>query len=246
MRRDWYSVLKWRGNNLCEPGRKTAIVSIVRDEKCPETMWRVRMPDGWLSDMVNKTRARDAARSIASAIMKDREKPKEVPAEVPGEAAGAWNRRKHNFHLPNDQPARLDQFPVASPASTATSTGDPPMRRRKRREAKVQLPPSPSARPRTVPPRSAIPLCRGSADRWSGCSTPSTTCARPASCHPRELEAAGLPRAFQTVGRSIGGVMDFDRIRAGVPSTTPPSANSLRPICYARHSAFSTIPSFRS
>ena len=61
----------------------------MRDEKYPETMWRVRMPDGSLSDMVNKTRARDAARSIASAIMKDREKPKEVPAEVPGEAAGA-------------------------------------------------------------------------------------------------------------------------------------------------------------
>ena len=34
-------------------------------------MWRVRFPDGRLSDMVNDTRARDAAASIALAILSE-------------------------------------------------------------------------------------------------------------------------------------------------------------------------------
>ena len=60
--------LQWRGNKLCLGKREWAIVSIAQDEKYP-TMWRIRSPDGRLSDMVNLTRARDAARSVALSIL---------------------------------------------------------------------------------------------------------------------------------------------------------------------------------
>jgi hypothetical protein len=39
-------------------------ITVVRDEKWP-SMYRLRMPDGHLSDMVNLTRARDAAQVLA-------------------------------------------------------------------------------------------------------------------------------------------------------------------------------------
>jgi hypothetical protein len=41
-------------------------------------MWRVRMPDGHVSDMVNLTRAKDAARLLALASLN---------ASTPGQAA---------------------------------------------------------------------------------------------------------------------------------------------------------------
>jgi hypothetical protein len=72
MRKDWRNNLEWQGDDLCQPGRETPIVSIVPDEKYP-LMWRIRYPDGSLSDMVNKSRARDAARSIAASILEVRE-----------------------------------------------------------------------------------------------------------------------------------------------------------------------------
>jgi hypothetical protein len=58
--------LQWHGNKLCLG--KHAIISIAKDEKYP-TMWRIRWPDGRLSDMVNLTRVRDAARSAALSIL---------------------------------------------------------------------------------------------------------------------------------------------------------------------------------
>lgn len=51
----------WRGNDLCL-GRRV-IASIVADPVWPK-MWRVEV-GGWLTDMVNRTRARDAALSLA-------------------------------------------------------------------------------------------------------------------------------------------------------------------------------------
>jgi hypothetical protein len=53
--------LSWKGNDLCL-GRD-GVVSIVPDGRWP-AMWRVRR-HGSLSDMVNLTRAKDAAVSIA-------------------------------------------------------------------------------------------------------------------------------------------------------------------------------------
>ena len=50
------------------PGRKK---SCRRDSYLG--MWRIRMEDGSLSDMVNRTRARDAARSILLGILNAQE-----------------------------------------------------------------------------------------------------------------------------------------------------------------------------
>jgi hypothetical protein len=57
--------LTWRGNDLCLG--KRCLVSIEQDMTY-STMWRVRH-NGKLTDMVNKSRARDAARAAAMAIL---------------------------------------------------------------------------------------------------------------------------------------------------------------------------------
>jgi hypothetical protein len=49
-----------------QPAPQRAEVTIVRDSKWPN-MWRVRLPNGQLTDMLNLTRAKDAARSLARA-----------------------------------------------------------------------------------------------------------------------------------------------------------------------------------
>jgi hypothetical protein len=65
--------LAWRGNDL-HLGRGGKLVSIVSDAKYPG-IWRVQYPDGRLTDMVNRTRVKDAALSIARAILKGEETP---------------------------------------------------------------------------------------------------------------------------------------------------------------------------
>ena len=96
------------------------------------------------------------------------------------------------------------------------------MRRRKRREAKVQLSAVPSARPRTVPASVSHPTVPGLSEqvervfdtldhmRQAGQLSPATARGR-----------RDLPHCLPDRRSFIGGVMDFDRIRAGVPSTTP-------------------------
>jgi len=50
---------------LLRYGQNKKVLARVRpDEKYP-TMWRIHWPDGEVSDMVNLTRARDAARVLA-------------------------------------------------------------------------------------------------------------------------------------------------------------------------------------
>jgi hypothetical protein len=53
----------WQGDRLIF--RRKAVAEVVRDKTYP-TMWRVKLPDGSLSDMVNRTRAKDAAMSIVA------------------------------------------------------------------------------------------------------------------------------------------------------------------------------------
>ena len=53
---------EWRGKELWFRDRHVA--SIIQDDKYPQ-MWRVKLPDGSISDMVNLTRAKDAAISLA-------------------------------------------------------------------------------------------------------------------------------------------------------------------------------------
>jgi len=48
---------------LCGDSRKP-VLTVVQDKKY-QTMWRVKLPDGTLTDMVNLSRAKDAATLIA-------------------------------------------------------------------------------------------------------------------------------------------------------------------------------------
>lgn len=80
------SALTWRGNWLCEKRRR--LIEIVPDAKYPG-MWRVRQA-GQLSDMVNKTRAKDAAVGWALQILNREETaPDRVPvAPAPSLGSG--------------------------------------------------------------------------------------------------------------------------------------------------------------
>jgi len=60
--------LQWDAHTVRARGRKFPKLQIVPDATYPG-MWRVQYPDGRLSDMVNKTRAKDAAKSILLAIL---------------------------------------------------------------------------------------------------------------------------------------------------------------------------------
>jgi hypothetical protein len=67
--------LEWRGDRLCRLGREYA--RIEPDATCPG-MWRRVRANGGLSGMVNRTRARDAARAIVLGILNRQEKAAEV------------------------------------------------------------------------------------------------------------------------------------------------------------------------
>jgi hypothetical protein len=53
-------------------GKSGGIVHVVPDRKWPN-MWRIKWPDGTLSDMANLTWARDGAMSVALGILNNRE-----------------------------------------------------------------------------------------------------------------------------------------------------------------------------
>jgi hypothetical protein len=54
----------WQDNQLIF--RRRTVATIVPDQKWPG-MWRVQFPDGHITDMVNLTRAKDAALTLAYA-----------------------------------------------------------------------------------------------------------------------------------------------------------------------------------
>jgi len=57
------------GYAITMAGKTRSLVNVVPDEKYPGTMWRVVEEDGSLLDMVNLTRAIDAAMTRAMAIL---------------------------------------------------------------------------------------------------------------------------------------------------------------------------------
>ena len=59
----------WRGDRLFFRGRLVA--NIVPDQQWPG-MWRVQLPNGHLSDIVNRSRAKDAALTLAYTAAFDR------------------------------------------------------------------------------------------------------------------------------------------------------------------------------
>ena len=68
--------LVWRGDwlELRSGDRAGLCVEVVADKIYPG-MFRVRLPDGELTDMVNRTRARDAAAAILLGILNSRKTP---------------------------------------------------------------------------------------------------------------------------------------------------------------------------
>jgi hypothetical protein len=106
--------LTWRGDKLCFGQR--AVVSIVPDDQYP-TMWRVQQPDGTISDMVNKMRARDAARSIALSILNRQETGagRAITARIAIDARRA--AISPSAWLPRAAPAPQGSKPPLSPVS---------------------------------------------------------------------------------------------------------------------------------
>jgi hypothetical protein len=70
--------LIWHGNVLKLERREVA--QVVPDAKWPG-MWRVCLPDGRLTDMVNRTRAKDAALALACASLNRKQDAQETPLE---------------------------------------------------------------------------------------------------------------------------------------------------------------------
>lgn len=66
------SDLQWNGDTLRPLGRESPILQLERDAKYSE-MWRVALPSGVRTDMVNRVRARDAARSILLRLLNGQE-----------------------------------------------------------------------------------------------------------------------------------------------------------------------------
>jgi hypothetical protein len=56
--------LYWTGDELFVQGRRAPLLRVVPDVTWPD-MWRVECPDWTLTDMANRTRAREAGRAIA-------------------------------------------------------------------------------------------------------------------------------------------------------------------------------------
>jgi hypothetical protein len=84
--------LQWRGTALHFGRRK--LLTIVPDAQYPK-MWRVRYPDGRLSDMVNRARAEDAAVGVALRIANPKRRqrapagpPMSFGGDQPSEALG--------------------------------------------------------------------------------------------------------------------------------------------------------------
>jgi hypothetical protein len=64
--------LAWKNDALYLRGRRRRLIAIAPDGQWPG-MWRVRYPDGGLSDMVNLSRAKDAAAAEALRILNAQE-----------------------------------------------------------------------------------------------------------------------------------------------------------------------------
>jgi hypothetical protein len=89
--------LHWRGNDLHLVGSPRVLASIVPDSQYPN-MWRVRH-GGRLSDMLNRTRARDVARAAALAVLNSHGTPLEAAQEsFSGEQAAHFWIREPEVH----------------------------------------------------------------------------------------------------------------------------------------------------
>jgi hypothetical protein len=83
--------LIWRsdGGGLAICFQRRVMLRILPDATWPK-MWRVQHPDGRLSDMVNLTRAKDAAITLALASLNTQDSPAEAPPMRPNGWAGTY------------------------------------------------------------------------------------------------------------------------------------------------------------
>jgi hypothetical protein len=65
---NYYRDAVWRGNRLMLCGR--CVATVVPDVTWPK-MWRVKLPNGHVTDMVNKARAKDAALTLGAAALRE-------------------------------------------------------------------------------------------------------------------------------------------------------------------------------
>ena len=99
----------WKGDKLYRNGSIHPLIGIEPDSKYPD-MWRVRLLDGSLSDMMSRVRAKDAAACIAlrdaNAPLTSKLKGKDSPSGLAGRVKTATpmsdsSRRKLTDDLPD-------------------------------------------------------------------------------------------------------------------------------------------------
>ena len=61
--------LKWDGRQLRLLSSRSVVLASIEPDLTWPRMWRVRLPDGYLTDMANLSRAKDAAASLALGIL---------------------------------------------------------------------------------------------------------------------------------------------------------------------------------
>ena len=61
--------LIWDGSQLQLLSNRSLVRASIEPDQTWPGMWRVRLPDGYLTDMVNLSRAEDAAASLALSVL---------------------------------------------------------------------------------------------------------------------------------------------------------------------------------
>jgi hypothetical protein len=70
------NILRWQGDTLCHGRRK--LVTIIQDQNHP-AMWRIRLPHGSLTEMVNKKQSQGRRPSHRLAVLSSAQTPAEAP-----------------------------------------------------------------------------------------------------------------------------------------------------------------------
>ena len=61
--------LMWDGRQLRLFSSRAVVLATIEPDQTWPGMWRVRLPDGYLTDMVNLSRAKDAAASLVLGVL---------------------------------------------------------------------------------------------------------------------------------------------------------------------------------
>jgi hypothetical protein len=123
--------LNWNRDKVYRKGSTYPLIGIERDSVFPD-MWRVRSPDGTLSDIVNRSRCKDAAASIALREANAPIRSKLEGAISPREARTAIKMRKAALPFPVPSPlggplkmsGRCPRDPLRGAGGTPAQAGD--------------------------------------------------------------------------------------------------------------------------